>query len=1436
MRNFNLNNINSSLGKSLALLLTITASFICCGTAWAGRGFFDEGTSNIKYYYNNGSTGVDAWITGSADTGWGRKNGDTKNIGSVQDLYLKEWWTKVWKDLGSDADDITDVDIHYRLSTAVTPETKNHNYVTNLKSDGTNQQWGNSQDHEGKLNENILDLTSGPGDYELIFYFWAKTKTNVEFKSNDEAKWNVLKFTVPGFIASDYAFVDQAKNQEDVEYTYNFQSFGWTPAHLTLSGSDIITFEDGTQTTKDVTIDGNAGNIKLVFHCNGASIGSYSAKLKLEGTTQGGIKKTKEVNITANVIPETETTVLIADSAYIGDGPSARLQGYVKYTGCDQTLNKRGFFYCKGDCTPTTSSYEISAEKNVTQGTVWTETITTGLEKNTTYRYKAFVYSAIESKYILSDETGTFTTREICHYVEGDTIYYTIDNTQPEDRCALRFQSLSAAVADMKTSDAHNAWLVDDFLTKPVVFNVVASTYSKSDPAKLRDDGLVEINTSNGDEPAKAPDYRLIVRAANPNSKPVFNDGLDLTQSRYITLKNLIVKRYEDDSNSTLELGYYGDGEPANKRVPGKITNCNIEVIGCDFEGEGFACIQGFGCDGLTFEDCNFTMAIVSSGNPDNDKNWGASFKIVGCKNVKFVRNSFKGSHASSMFLQHVQNMLIMNNVFWNDNGYSSNVAFIRPVVFGFDSEHSSDYKIKNIGVYYNTFYLANRDGSQSSEKVDFIRFGGEAQTGNKELYDVANMDFMYNNCYSYDQNIYQRNDNETAFLGYEDADICHFLYNNFWSDVDIAAATSAFGFGCTSYHVNVREQVCATTASDPDGLIIKGGELNLGVKPSRDMSGFNFAYRTRDDRLKENIRPVENSGWTLGAYQQSEGKTINTIVWNGKANSNWDDRNNWVTVDGEPVNCTHAFAENLKVIIPDENSTQYPLPKSGKIENMPIIPAWESERGGIPVEERVEAGLGIPDVETSKFADNIELEYGGVIAGVENLNKDGLHYTSAKSHLTVQRSEWVLVGTVVKPFDGKSGESRNVKSGDYYIANHEPHVYMQHYTTSGSQICPGTPFTSLDEEVNANTAFGIYIPDQYGPNKLISALYYVLYNPNPSMIDDADKPKSFDFNGRFANESALPSYTIKADNSYNFVNNSYPANLDLKEVLKDNSGLNAKYYDYTDKSWNDATSYESSLVKPQNGFVLYSESVSQVNLQNDNFVKGSAKYKSVNAESFLKLSVINGTDKTSSNIFVAYNAQNLPKAFSYNASTPELYVPGENDAKYSTFGIDEMAQIVPLAVRNQQSSKMTIQFSLANSQGFDDIILEDRLLNKTYDLLAGEEPYFANIAAGDLNGRFFLNINYAEEVPTSGKEVKDDGNESNKIYILNADGDNVVISSTGSVMLQKAIITDMAGRTTEIELKDAHYNTISISGMSGAYVIKVVGDIMTETGKVIVR
>lgn len=1159
-------------------------------------------------------------------------------------------------------------------------------------------------------------------------------------------------------------------------------------------------------------------------------------------------------------ISDNPITVLIADTAKIYDGPRVELMGYLKYSGCDQSLRERGFFYCKGeDCNPTEVSLKTAIEgsTSLAQGSTFTKifsesSTSVALEANTDYCYRAYVKSNNTGRYYLSSEKGKFHTRNACNYVIGDTVYYTIDNSQEKDRCELRFRSLSEAINDMKTTDAHDRWLgTDKFLSKPVVFEVVAGTYGNSNNSD-RETCLEEINTSNGFSPTKDPTYRLIIRAKNPKLKPTFQGGISLLQSRYITLQNLNITRHStisEHDGSALELGYYTTNGEANNQTVGSITNSDIKIIGCNISASGFNCIHALCSNGLMFEDCDFTMAIEASADPNNDRKWGASVKLMNCKNVKFVRNSLKGSHATTMFLQHVQNMIIMNNVFWNDNGYTSNVAFMRPVIFmNEDAKATAAHKVTNIGIYYNTFYLANRASSLNTEKIDFLRFGGEAQTNseNKEFYDVANIDFMYNNCYSYDERINSRNSNEVAFFGYTDGQLSHFTHNNFWAQPDTEASSSNFKFGSDPQHVNVKHEVCKTTASDPDGLIIKGDGLNTGVRPLSDISGFNYANTTLSDRFRVYCRPDGSTSekWTFGAYQQADPVTADIIVWNGTASSDWDDRNNWVTPEGERLNCAFSFTDGLKVIVPDANSTVYPVPVGG-IKNLPKLPQFtDATRANVETgpyyDELVEAGRrAVDSPTTSKFASQIELEYGGAILGVENLFDGTLRYTSATNKFEAGRGEWILVGTVVKPFNnGESGETRNIQSGDYYIENHEPHVYMQRYVQDGSDIKPGIPFTSLQEEVSANTAFGIYIPDQYGPNKLAAQWYYTYFKKDADKVGDGTEPKTFTFKGRFANDIGLPSYTITSDGKFNFVNNSYPANLNLSGLVGRLSGLNAKTYDYELKAWGDATAISESVVKPQNGFVLYSNTLTNVSTAATDYVAGSTKYKRASVDTYLVLKVVNASDDTGSKINVIYGSNNLPKAFSYNTSNPELYIPGTGDEMYSTIGIADEGKCIPVSVRNKQDGKMTIQFVLDKVSGFESVILEDRLLNKNYDLTQGEAPYFNNIVPGDCVGRFYLNINYGEEeIPTSVDEKTAEADSNNgRIDIYGVHGDKVVISSTESIALEKAVITDMSGRSSEVKLSDCHYNIINLDDMQGVYIITAVGDSVNKTEKVIVK
>ncbi|MBQ6766966.1 MAG: T9SS type A sorting domain-containing protein [Paludibacteraceae bacterium] len=1434
-----------------ATLLTLVASLLCATSLIADDwGFYETNSTyvwNVQFGYNN--------------TNWSQHGDRSSNYSGdaelgvlTSDLYLDGFYAWCWG--GSTTR-------YVRMYSSW----KHNNGSFSSFSEEYVQAWdetGNKQIQTPSFSgtKKIFSLSSlEAGNYQYKYYLQitsdaGSTSDAQRYCSNNSNNmW--VKFTVPGFIASDYSFGDKEKGST-TSYNYTFNSYGWTPAKVSLSGDESITFSDGTQSEKNVTISSDQGTVALKFAPT--SVGSKSATLTLKGT-YGGKTYTKKVTITGKVNPDDATTVLIAGDAKTYAGPEVELSGYLKYAGCDNTLLKRGFFFCEGSsCTPSSSSTlkaEIAGTTTLKAKDTFSKRFSaadngTNLKSSTTYCYKSYVYSEAERAYVLSTETGKFTTPDDCLYSIGDTVYYTLDNTQEANACELRFQTLSAIAADMKKTHKNldgvpqAAWwnTSTKMLTKPVVIEVAAGTYGNPDNA-TRDESLQSLNTTSisGSSPyAPTPtttNYGLVIRAKVAGAKPVFQGGLSLVNARNVTLKGLMITRnklssatdLDNHKYSAVEIGYDDNGK-FNSYGPGAFANSNISFINCEIDATAFCCIHAAACDGLKFDQCVFDMK--NSDSPvDDDKNWGASVKLIGCKNVQFTRNSLKGSHATSLWLQHTQNVVVMNNVFWNDNLFTSNVAFVRPVVYG------STHNVQNIGVYYNTFYLA--DHAAAAYNVDFLRFGGEAQTGNASYYKADKIHFKWNNCYSYDDKISARNNDATAFLGVT-LTSGNYDGNNFWSKGDSnpsdASTTSNLSFGTTVKHINVEEQVCQSSATDPDELVLKGSLLNIGAKPSTDISGLGVATDTNSDRFNSVIRSEAGGDWSYGAFQQATIAEIDTIVWVGGKSDAWDDRGNWTTTSGKRINCANTFSTNLHVIIPDADG----------VKNIPNIIEWASGDRGLYPDEYVAAGMGVGGngyAQTSEFAKTMTIQEGGAIKGVENLFGDGtLRYEMADNRFTAIRSEWILVGGVIKPV--KNGKVGDVTSGDFYIKDHLPHVYMQHFKLDEkSSIVPGVPFTSLGETVDANTAFGIYIPDQYGEFKLPAEIFYSYISPDPSKLKDGTANKTYTFKGRFANEASLPSYKIDATglDKCVFVNNSYPANLDAKVLLADNStmGLQAKVYNYKGKSWEDVDPDDDEveyIVKPNNGFVLYATtSTGTVNTDIDEYVSGSTNYlKSASATTSLKLKATNTVDNTSSTVTVKYDGQNLPKAFSYNESTPEIYVP-DGSSMYSTYGIDELTQVIPLSIRNQQSKSLSVKFELTKASGFESVILEDRLNGINYDLLEDGAAYCSGIAPGDCAGRFFLNINYADDEPTAVEESEaDSSNDAGNIDIYSVNSGSVVISSSDNVMLEQVYITDMSGRTTVKALPDAHYNVLTLDGLQGVYVIKAVGDNASRTEKVIVK
>ncbi len=1425
-----------SVNNRFRATFTLVVMFLCATSMVADDwGFYesnDKEVWSVQFGYNG--------------TNW-RQHGDRAanysgdaNLGVVTtDIWLDNYSAWCW---GGSTTRYVRMYSKLKYNNDAWPANYSEEYVQSWNTTG-NQQIKTADSGSKRLYQ-ISNLSAGNYQYQYYLQITSDAGSTSDAQrycsNNSNNMW--MKFTVPGFINVTTTSSITAEPSSNASKTITFNHYGTalTTSNCALSGTDAAKFSVTSINESGVTVQFNAPSTE----------GTYTATL----TITDAHSKTAVITLTG--VAGYPTTVEIAGTPVVDNGPKVTLSGYLRYTGCDDGLLKRGFFYCEGSsCNVTTSSLkaEIDGETTLKAKETFSKTFSqssngTSLKANTTYCYKAYVYSESNSQYVLSDETGKFTTAKECQIAVNDTVYYTIDNTQPEDPCELRFQTLAAAVADAKKAhkDANNAtinaWInSSNIVQKPIVFEVEYGKYGNSDNS-TRDASLENINTtsiSNYVPNPTNPGDKLIVRAKNASKKPVLQGGLSLLGARNVILKNLQITRSTTTNNHTgsaVEYGYYiENSNTPNTIAPGTFANANCEMIGCEVDATGFNCIHASGVGGLKFEECVFNLQGTTT--DDNAKYWGASVKFMSCKNLQFTRNNMRGSHATTIFLQGSQNVLIMNNVFWNDNLFSDNVAFVRPVTYYDSGDGSISPSIQNVAIFYNTFYL--EDHATSAYKIDFLRFGSSntQQTGQTDRYVASKIYFKYNNCYSYDDKISERNTDATAFQNVT-LTSGNYAYNNFWSKGDAKpediGAQSNLKFGTEYKHINVEDQVCKSTATDPDELVFRGSLLNIGAKPATDPSGLEVANKTNADRFSAIRRSEAGGDWTYGAFQQANIVEIDTIIWVGGNSGLWDVRSNWVTKSGRKLNCANFFSPQLHVIIPDAEN----------LKNVPTIPLWNDTetRGNYP-EEYVAAGLRASFDEVSQFTKSITIEAGGAIKGIENLNGDGtLRYTRAKNSMEVRRNEWVLVGGVIKKFvSGESGTVRDIKSRDFYIEGQTPHVYMQHFTVDGSTFKPGVPFTSLDETVATNSAFGIMIPDQYGPLKVPASRYYTRYENNPAKVGDGTQPKTFEFTGRFANEGAMPQYS--ATTSWTFVNNSYPANLNVAKLRYDNSGLQAKVYDYNDKSWTDVESSNTEsgavYVKPNNGFAIKASSAKTVTTKQDEYGSGSTTYyKRAFDDTYLRLRVQNTSDATASTLTIRYNGEMIDKAFSYNESTPEIYV-ADGDDIYSSYGIDDAAKVIPVSLRNKQANKnLTVKFSLSAVEGFESVILEDRLNSKTYDLTEGETPVFSGIAPGDCIGRFYLNINYAYEDVTSVDEGESDGSgsESRGIEIYEANGKQVVISSSDNVMLEQVYITDMSGRTTVKKLSDAHYNVLTLDGLQGVYVIKAVGDSASRTEKVIVK
>lgn len=882
--------------------------------------------------------------------------------------------------------------------------------------------------------------------YARYMYYSAATsdqdRTYVDFvrRDGEDARLKLVFFNSSNVSVGDYTMVRTEGSQK---YTYTFKEGESIPqgaAYVTVRGCEPWS---------------DAYNIKM-----------HAAEIPVSGITGGEFT----YDLAANCL-----TVEISGLQFAGEaGQEIQIGEDNKVTLCVENINESGSVLADQYSVVLTDNktgrpmpFEGQQEDIAAGGQLCLTTVDP-LENLNNYNLRA--------ELLFGGAVVDEASLENCIRPEGDTIYYTIDNTLTyDDACALKFSTIGAAMTDLKT-DVNYYDAGSKNLLKPIVFQIVGGNgdyVGKTDNNVSGGDVNTKVNMisdiNNGDEPDGG--YKVfIMRNAdykNPQvGKPVVNH-IVIRNSRNVQLLFLDIQGYTKNTTQYDNAIDIDNGSNSWLATPkaGDYANGRIQIRFCDISSMGFTCVHLSAYDDVLFEENRITANVDPDySNPDNQRDWGSSVKFIRCNNVKFLRNTFRGQHITNIWLQECENVLVMNNVFWTENEQAINtggnsVAMIRLMSQDNVGSGNVALPVNNIGIYYNTFYIS---ATNVPERADFLKFGGDVGSQNGRASSYSLIDFNYNNCYSMDPDPLSRSENPLwNEQGPENVDV---RYNNFWtvaegdilSEQGMQSSLSIYaipeGTGETEnnvvYNINVPAQMCSTANDNPDGLVVRGTGLNLGKTIEDDISD-QGAEELNNDRLypavrDDGVRPYKaQEGWTLGAYQQSDARQpLGTIYWFGGSDDitgqAWDLRSNWRCYDMQTgalrqVDCLDTFSDTLLVIIPAPNSTRFPVPEGG-VKSYPRIPTAFDNAGGerdeisknaYDLDEYVQAGLGMENYE-SVMADKpwyfktIYIEYGGSLLFANYLYNEETgerHYDGASASYLAPRNVWGLTGAMIQPF-----------------------------------------------------------------------------------------------------------------------------------------------------------------------------------------------------------------------------------------------------------------------------------------------------------------------------------------------------------------------------------------------------------------------------------
>ncbi|MBR2368910.1 MAG: T9SS type A sorting domain-containing protein [Paludibacteraceae bacterium] len=1320
-------------------------------------------------------------------------------------------------------------------------------------------------------------------------------KSNVEYKNQTpyyfQGSWSTYNITP----TATQIILDISKHTDWKTSDAEFKA-------ILYNGSDVVNTYDLTQCPYDNNIYFTESGLVL-SNCTHVEMQRWNKDYSKKWNTSGKLELTcdnncVEINDWENSAEITKyegecadvkDLLLLSREANIDtSNKTATLYGYLKFTDCDAQITEYGFYYCPSDgCIPTENSKVVLQAQHQGAGIERGTEFSAVLNYTEGVRYGYRSYAVVNGKVRLSKEVRYFGSSQCNPQPAGQPINVTVDGAQYgidyADNCNLIYGNLQLALDNLESHEKE--YIVDGALQQDITITVFQldnkGTYTGKTKTvsggtgggtrSLNVNVIEDINKNQNDN------YKLTIKAAEGHNPRI--QHLLIRESRNIEIDGLNIISNPTNNGETEDTALEIDAGKCSDwvNVSRELENANILIKNCMIGSNGFTGVHATGCSGISFENNTFNLIVNVPENKDdaeysNIVGWGASAKFFACKNIKFVRNNFMGAHPTLVWLQQSSNALFYNNVFWNTNEFVGECVAVRLV------NQWGNNSVGNIAFFYNTFYLADNDNNKN---YDFLRYKIDVASA----FDESSVYFQYNNCYSYDTDIPGKASSGNSFV---DGEYCP---NNYWS-IKADAKFDIKDCGDDTKNINVSNYVCETSASGPASLIIKQpadpNDAGLKVGTPLKLTDITNAVGEEipftaddltDDRYNENIR--KENAWTLGAYEQSASNNVETIYWVGGVDKYWDNRNNWVRIDeygqARRLTCVDYLSTELKIVIPQENSTQYPISTTGKYF-YPEIPAsfdaterenttigLVSETKGIPASEQVSAGVGYPG-DPAKYAKTIELEYGAALKGVHRLvDGETRLYDNAISHLTVGRDEWTLVGTIVKPADGNGGY-RFITSNDYFC-NYTPQVYMHRaeIVQEGefTNATWGDTFADLDKGVEPTTVYAINVPDQYGKYKAPSRIYYKGLaggTDEPDKLQDGVKPHSFGpFTGRFVNESSMPTYGTGVNNKENLssgtaylFNNSYPCNIDPEEIQKSGLG-NIMCYDYDGGAFVsiDARAVESTL-KPQHGFIFIPASNGTLTIDENWLVDGETKSRSAQYEEPIFSIQLDNAEyglHGYSNLVVkrdellADNEDsplNVRKVIAPNENTPEIYAIAF-DEELARVCVNNMNKTIPLGIYLHKP--MSVKFSKCYSKNILSAILVDTYTNKEYDLM-DRSFTTETLANGNLDGRFFLNLTtldedyYVEDEEDDDNvstDVEENTLDENAINIFVRESDNAIRVLTSGVELREIYVSDMSGRTMRYNV-NGYSASIKLPVPNGVYLVQVIGDKLTRTEKVILK